>query len=127
MACFVFEELAGEMATVDRDHDFPGAALRQGIETAQEDALLVEDDDLLVHHVDLDDGVQDGAQVGQVLLVRWLALQGVAGVAYEQHDLTPLTAASVSSGSIDLTRLVVQGAHIQIERRAYPRWSAKVR
>ena len=40
--------------------------------------------------------------------------------------LTPRPATPVSRGSIDLTRLVVHGAHIQIECRAFPRWPAKV-
>src|SRR2546430_3444653 len=89
---FVFEQLTGEVAAGHGEHDFPRAALRQGVEAAQQYGLFVEDDDFLVHHVDLNNGVQDGPKLGQVLLVLRLALQGVAGVADEHEILTPLPA-----------------------------------
>lgn len=82
----VLQDLAGEVATAHGHHHFPCPVLGEHVEAAQHDEALVDDDDLLVHVVDLDDSRDDRAEFCQAIGESLLLLQGVAGIPDEDRD-----------------------------------------
>lgn len=82
----MLQQLADKVRATHGQHHLARPALRQRIEAAQQNGLLVDDHDLLMHHVNFYDQCHNGAQVGQEFLGLLLALQRVLRVADKYGD-----------------------------------------
>ena len=109
----VAEQLAGTVVAAHGNHHFAASLLGQGVETAQHDGVVVDDDDLLVGDIHLYHVGDDGAQGGEGFFEALLLLEGVARIADEYRDL--YAAADCRSGRRVWTRDATQADHSQIE------------
>jgi len=82
----MFKQLPGKVPAAHGDHDLARPNLRQGIKAAEQNHLLVDNDDLLVHDINFNNAMHDGTQLCQELLETLASLELVSGIADEHGN-----------------------------------------